>query len=119
MVAILLVHALAYFVHSSTVTWSDEKATALLRIGLPSMRVDLCEHLCRESRQGGIGWHGRSPLSRTEVKHANPGATASAQGAALHPPLTPSREGAGERGHSIRAELYNAARRLRNGALDP
>src|SRR5262249_41514089 len=72
MVAILLVHARAYFVHSSTVTWSDEKATALLRIGLPSMRVDLCEHLCRESRQGGIGWHGRSPLGRTAVKHTDP-----------------------------------------------
>src|SRR5215831_10898979 len=100
MVAILLVHALVYFVHSSTVTWSDEKATALLRIGLPSMRVDLCEHLCRESRQGGIGWHGRSPLSRTTVKHVDPGATASAWNSgrrygpisgreALHPPLTP------------------------------
>src|SRR5262252_5459491 len=98
MVAILLVHALAYFVHSSTVTWSDEKATALLRIGLPGMRIDLCEHLCRESRQGGIGWHGRSPLGRTEVKHVDPGATVSAQGRqALHPSLQPSPAGRGSR----------------------
>jgi hypothetical protein len=50
-IAILLVHAAAYLINQGAVTWSNEKATTLLRIGFAGMGVDLCQYGAGERGQ--------------------------------------------------------------------